>query len=76
MAVTLAAGLMPTMSLSYLDPTQTITAFIANRAGGDVPTGSTAYLALFALGLLLFLMTLAINLAAAAVLQRQRRRYG
>ena len=76
MAVTLAAGLVPTMTLDYLEPTQTITAFIANRAGGDLPTGSVEYLAIFALGTVLFVLTFAINVLAQFVLARQRRRYG
>ena len=75
MAVTLAAGLVPTMSLDFLEPTQTITAFIANRAGGDLPTGSVEYLAIFALGTVLFVLTFAINVLAQFVLARQRRRY-
>ena len=76
MVVALAAGLVPTMSLDYLEPTQTITAFIANRAAGDLPTGSIEYLAIFAVGTVLFLLTLAINVLAQLVLARQRRRFG
>lgn len=76
MAVTLAAGLVPSMSLHFLDPTQTITAFIANRAGGDLPTGSVAYLSLFAIATVLFLLTFAINVAAQWAIARQRRRFG
>ena len=43
-----------------LDPTeavQTMTAFIASTGIGDVPTGSTAYQTLFAVGSTLFLLT-------------------
>jgi phosphate transport system permease protein len=76
MAVTLSAGLIPTMSLDYLQPTETITAFIANRAAGDLPTGSIPYLSLFAIGTVLFLITFAINLAAQWAIARQRRRFG
>ena len=76
MAVTLAAGLVPTMGLDFLEPTQTITAFIANRAGGDLPTGSVEYLSIFALGTVLFVLTFALNVLAQVVLARQRRRYG
>ena len=76
MVVTLAAGLVPTMSLDFLEPTQTITAFIANRAGGDLPTGSLEYLSIFAVGTVLFVITFVINVAAQAVLARQRRRFG
>jgi phosphate transport system permease protein len=76
MVVTLAAGLVPTLALSYREPSQTVTAFIANRAGGDLPTGSIEYLSLFAVGFVLFLITFAINVVAAMLLARQRRRYG
>jgi phosphate transport system permease protein len=75
MAVTLAAGLVTNMSWNYLEPTQTITAFIANRAGGDLPTGSIPYLAIFALGAVLFVITFAINLVAEYVLAAQRRKF-
>jgi len=76
MVVTLAAGLVPTMSVSFLEPTQTITAFIANRAAGDLPTGSVEYLSIFAVGTVLFLITFVINVIAQYVLARQRRRFG
>lgn len=76
MVVTLAAGLVPTMSLDFLEPTQTITAFIANRAGGDLPTGSVEYLSIFAVGTLLFVITFVVNVLAQLVLARQRRRFG
>lgn len=76
MVVTLAAGLVPTLSLSYAEPSQTITAFIANRAGGDLPTGSIEYLSLFAVGFVLFVLTFVINVIAVFLLARQRRRYG
>jgi phosphate transport system permease protein len=75
MAVTLAAGLVPNMSWNFLEPTQTITAFIANRAGGDLPTGSIEYRAIFALGLVLFVITFAVNLIAQFSLAAQRRKF-
>jgi phosphate transport system permease protein len=75
MVVTLAAGLIPTLSVSYLQPAQTFTAFIANRAGGDVPAGSMAFSSIFALGLYLFVLTLALNVTAQLVLARHRRRF-
>ena len=75
MAVTLAAGLVANMSWSYLKPQQTITAFIANRAGGDLPVGSIPYMAIFALGLLLFTITFIINIIAEFILAKQRRKF-
>ncbi|MFA5942873.1 MAG: phosphate ABC transporter permease subunit PstC [Candidatus Thermoplasmatota archaeon] len=75
MVVTMAAGLVPTNSWSYLVPSQTITAFIANRAAGDLPAGSVAYLSIFAVGLALFVITFAINLVAEFILARYRKRF-
>lgn len=75
MVVTLAAGLVPTMTWDYLQPAQTITSFIANRAGGDLPTGSIQYLSIFAIGAYLFALTFVVNLAAEFILARYRRRF-
>jgi phosphate transport system permease protein len=75
MVVTMAAGLRPTNSWSYLVPSQTITAFIANRAAGDLPAGSVPYLSIFAVGLALFVITFGINLVAEFILARYRRRF-
>jgi phosphate transport system permease protein len=75
MVVTLAAGLVPTLTFDYLQPAQTITSFIANRAGGDLPTGSIQYRSIFAIGAYLFLLTFAINLVAEFILARYRRRF-
>jgi phosphate transport system permease protein len=69
------ASIILGFSWNYLEPTQTITAFIANRAGGDLPTGSIEYLAIFALGAVLFILTFAINLVAEYVLSAQRRKF-
>ena len=76
MVVVLAAGNVPNMSFNVFEPSQTITAFIANRAAGDLPTGSVEYLAIFAVGTVLFLITFAINVVAQYVLARQRRKFG
>lgn len=75
MAVMLAAGAQPQMTLSFLDSVQTMTAFIAQRAQGDVVQQGPSYYSLFAVGLLLFLMTFAVNVAAQRVLRRYREAY-
>jgi phosphate transport system permease protein len=75
MVVTLAAGLVANMSVDPLDPMETITAFIANRAGGDLPTGSIEYLSIFAVGTVLFVLTFVVNLVAQRVLAKQRRKF-
>lgn len=75
MVVTLAAGLRPTLDWSYLEQTQTVTAYIANRAGGDLPQGSIEYVSIFAVGIVLFIFTFIINILAEFALASQRRKF-
>ncbi|MEM9691569.1 MAG: phosphate ABC transporter permease subunit PstC [Myxococcota bacterium] len=72
MTVLMATGNVAQIPTSWLDPVQTMTATIAIELG-EVARGTTHYFALFAVGLLLFLVTLGINLAADAVQRRQER---
>ncbi len=60
------------------DPTkgvQTMTAFIAGAATGDIPTGSVKYHTIFAVGSLLFVATLALNSIAIRFVRRFREVY-
>jgi phosphate transport system permease protein len=75
MAVTLAAGATPKMTASYLESIQTMTAYIVQVATGDVPQGGVVYRSVFAVGLLLFLMTLVMNLASERITRRFREVY-
>lgn len=75
MAVTIAAGQNPLLTLNPLRSTQTMTAFIVNVSFGDTETGSMAYKSLYAVGLTLFCMTLAINFLSQAVMRRYREVY-
>jgi phosphate transport system permease protein len=75
MAVTLAAGATPNMTLNPLQSVQTMTAYIVQLCLGDAPAGTTEYRTIFAVGLTLFLMTLALNLIAQRVLRRYREAY-
>ena len=75
MAVTLAAGARPHVTLNFLESIQTMTAFIAQRAQGDVVQQGPAYHSLFAVGLLLFVITFGVNLVAQRVLRRYREVY-
>lgn len=75
MVVTLAAGLRPTLDWNYLEQTQTVTAYIANRAGGDLPQGSIEYVSIFAVGIVLFVFTFIINILAEFALAAQRRKF-
>ncbi len=75
MLVAIAAGQMPQLTLNPLVPIQTMTAFIAQISMGDTPTGSLEYKTIFAVGLVLFLITFLLNLVAQKLRERFRERY-
>lgn len=75
MAVVLAAGMRPQISLNPLTSIETMTAYIIAVTGGEASYGSPEYLSLFAVGMALFLMTLTLNLLSALVLRRYREVY-
>jgi len=75
MAVTIAAGNSPKMTLNFFESIQTLTASIAQTVNGEVAAGTVRYNALFALGMTLFLMTLAMNLISARIVRRYRQVY-
>ena len=75
MAVTLAAGGMPQMTLNPLDEVQTMTAFIVQVSKGDTPAGSLEYRTIFAVGLTLFVTTMLLNILAQWVLGKMREKY-
>lgn len=75
MAVTLAAGATPQVTLNPFDSIQTMTAYIAQVSLGDTPHGSIEYKSIFAVGLVLFIMTLAMNLVSQYIVKTFARRY-
>jgi phosphate transport system permease protein len=75
MMVTGNAARMPLTLDSLFRPVRTMTATIAAEMG-EVAQGSTHYHGLFGLGIILFLLTFIINLAAASAIFRRRRRGG
>lgn len=75
MAVTLAAGATPRMTLNPLESVQTMTAYIVQVSKGDTPAGSIEYRTIFAVGLALFCSTMALNLIAQWILSRMREQY-
>ena len=54
MAVTLAAGNVPNLTLNPLESIQTMTAYIVQVSQGDTPAGTLEYRTIFAVGLALF----------------------
>jgi phosphate transport system permease protein len=75
MMVTGNAARMPVTLDSLFRPARTMTATVAAEMG-EVAQGSVHYHALFGIGIILFLLTFAINLAAAATIFKKRRRGG
>ncbi len=75
MIVAIAAGSQAQMVSNPLEQGQTMTGFIANAALGDSRVGSLEYNTLFAVGLLLFLITLLINFISIRFVRRFREAY-
>ncbi len=75
MAVTLAAGATPKLTLNPLESIQTMTSYIVQVSQGDTPTGTVEYRTIFAVGLTLFLTTMTMNVIAQYILSRVGERY-
>lgn len=76
MVVLIAAGAgNPRLSFDPTKGVQTMTAFIAGTATGDIATGTLIYNTIFAVGLLLFLITLVFNMIAIRFVRRYREIY-
>tara|TARA_B100000029_G_scaffold390397_1_gene387195 strand:- start:1545 stop:2528 length:984 start_codon:yes stop_codon:yes gene_type:complete len=75
MAVTIAAGQTPDLTLNPFRSVESMTAFIVNVSLGDTAVGSIVYKSLYAVALTLFVITLAMNILSQAVLRRFREVY-
>lgn len=75
MIVAVAAGMRPQLTSSFLKPIQTMTSYIVQVSLGDTPVGSLDYYTIFAVGLLLFIMTFALNLISHFIMLRYREEY-
>ena len=75
MIVAVAAGAGPNFTFNPFQAAETITGHIARISTGDLSFGSIDYNSLFALGLALFLITLALNLMSGAITRRFREVY-
>jgi len=75
MMVTGNAARLPLGLMALFRPVRTMTATVAAEMG-EVAQGSTHYHALFGIGMVLFIVTFLINLAAAATIFKKRRRGG
>ncbi len=75
MIVSIAAGSTPRLTLNPLVSIQTMTAFITQLSLGETPFGSLEYRTIFAVGITLFIMVLAINLVGDWIKRRYWERY-
>lgn len=75
MIVKIAAGATPNLTLNPLESVQAMTAYIVQVSLGETPQGSLEYKTIFAVGLLLFVMTLAMNIIGRWVISRFRQQY-
>ncbi|MFN0152560.1 MAG: phosphate ABC transporter permease subunit PstC [bacterium] len=75
MAVVIAAGQTPKLTLNPLESIETMTAYIVQVSLGDTPAGTIEYKTIFAVGALLFAITLGMNLLAHRILARFREVY-
>ncbi len=75
MIVAIAAGQQPKMTLNPLESIETMTAYIVQVSLGDTPHQSIAYQTIFAVGMLLFLMTLIMNVISYFFTKRFREVY-
>lgn len=72
MTVLMATGCALAMPKSFLDSVQTMTSTIAIELG-EVPYNTTHYYALFAIGLVLFIITFVINMVSDIALHKYQR---
>ncbi|MCY9786396.1 phosphate ABC transporter permease subunit PstC [Nocardiopsis sp. EMB25] len=76
MVVLIAAGAgNPNLTFDWFNSAQTMTAYIGGTATGDIPQGTIVYDTIFAVGTLLFSMTLVMNIIATRLVRRFREVY-
>ncbi|HEX2436034.1 MAG TPA: phosphate ABC transporter permease subunit PstC [Solirubrobacterales bacterium] len=75
MIVVLAAGSTPNITFNPLEAIQAMTAYIAVTATGEIAQGTTKYDTIFAVGALLFVITLVMNLISIRLVRRFREVY-
>jgi len=75
MIVALAAGAGPNFTLNPLKAAETMTGHIVRLSGGDISYDSMDYRSLFAIALVLFLVTLALNMVSRRIVKKYREAY-
>ena len=75
MIVALAAGAGPKLTANPFEGAETLTGYIVRISGGDISYNSVDYNSIFALGLVLFLITLLLNTVSRRIVERYREVY-
>ena len=75
MIVLMVAGNLANISINPVDIVQAMTAYIGITATGDIATGTVEYDTIFAVGVLLFAMTLVMNLISIRFVRKFREVY-
>jgi phosphate transport system permease protein len=75
MIVALAAGAGPKLTANPFEAAETITGYIVRISGGDVSYNSVDYNSIFALGLVLFVITFTLNLVSRKISQKFHQEY-
>jgi phosphate transport system permease protein len=75
MIVAIAAGQQPLLHFNPLQPVETMTAYIVQVSLGDTPHGTLEYHTLFAVAMMLFLLTMALNIISLRIRERFKRMY-
>jgi phosphate transport system permease protein len=75
MIVAIAAGSGPNFTFNPFNAAETMTGYIARISGGDLSYNTPDYNSIFAIGLLLFLVTLGLNFLSRAISRRFREVY-
>ncbi len=75
MIVTIASGSSKAFTTDITQPMQTMTAYIVEFTSGDAGSGTIGYYSLYAVGLMLFIFTLIMNLLAKYITNKYRRAY-
>lgn len=75
MIVAIASGSAKNFTFDITKPMQTMTAYIVEFTSGDAGSGTVGYYSLYAVGLLLFIFTLLMNMAAKFITKKFRKEY-
>jgi phosphate transport system permease protein len=73
--ILIAGGQQANLSLNPYESYQSMAAFIAATARGDIPTGSLEYETIFVVGMTLFVFTLILNIVAIRLVRKYRQVY-